>query len=87
MSSNRPTNKSLPHHRTGDISFIQEQAGIEGGSVFKGSGVFPCYKDNSISDQLSGGGDDAIGVDGLVGGVSNSCRAAERSGSSCSVGC
>eukprot|EP00957_Ditylum_brightwellii_P088131 6712921-Ditylum_brightwellii.AAC.1 len=72
MSSNHPMNKSPPHHRTGDISSIQEQASIEGGSVFKGSGVFLCYKDNSTSNQSSGGGGgDAIGVDGLVGGVSN----------------
>eukprot|EP00957_Ditylum_brightwellii_P131057 9996526-Ditylum_brightwellii.AAC.1 len=93
MSSNRPTSKSPPHHQTGDISSIQEQASIEGGvvfeggGVFKGRGVFPCHKDNSTSVQWSGGGDDAIGVDGLVGGVSKGCHTAERSGSSCAVGC
>eukprot|EP00957_Ditylum_brightwellii_P034047 2578902-Ditylum_brightwellii.AAC.1 len=41
MSSNCPTNKSPPHHRTGDISSIQEQVSIEGDSVFEeGNGVF-----------------------------------------------
>eukprot|EP00957_Ditylum_brightwellii_P061600 4674412-Ditylum_brightwellii.AAC.1 len=69
MSSNHPMNKSLPHHQTGDISSIQEQASIKGGGVFEGSGVFPCYKDNSTSNQSSGGGGDTIGVDGLVGDV------------------
>eukprot|EP00957_Ditylum_brightwellii_P035256 2674257-Ditylum_brightwellii.AAC.1 len=71
MSSNHPTNKSPHHHQTGDISSIQEQAGIEGGSIFEGSsvfeggGIFPCYKDDSTSDQSSGGGDDANCVDVL----------------------
>ena len=57
-----------------------------GAAAAQGIAMAEAEEKQEMEKSRSGGGGDAIGVDGLVGGVSNSCHALERSGSSCSAG-